>query len=272
MLHRSRDRSSPLKGLSNVMDCAYSFTDIEVASTMTEDHLEIQKRLASIPSQYASILRTEEDHQPIDGTPKSFNSRNFSSMATNLSAYSTQSLLKKLLDKAQVLNEYYNEICHQNAHPTERTSSPRPQRASSISNNSLLGRTGATPRSFLHRDRSEDSIRKTRRKRSSISEHPSTDSSRFDLYADEDNVLKELIRFNNDIDLILSRLEMEGETLQNPPVATPTKKISSSSAMIFDENERPMDKLPGTNLIEETSIYRSDDSGLAASPAMPVEQ
>ncbi|CAF1588144.1 unnamed protein product, partial [Rotaria sordida] len=30
----------------------------------------------------------------------------------------------------------------------------------------------------------------------------------------EDNILRELIRFNNDIDLILSRLEMEGENLQ----------------------------------------------------------
>lgn len=44
-------------------------------------------------------------------------------------------------------------------------------------------------------------------------ENISSDGSRYDLYVDEDNVLRELVRFNNDIDLILSRLDMEGETL-----------------------------------------------------------
>jgi hypothetical protein len=99
----------------------------------------------------------------------------------------------------------------------------------------------------------------------------SADSSRFNLYADEDNVLRELIRFNNDIDLILSRLEMEGE---NVPVVNNSNDHNerhslSSTQILLDDNdqestESKLDDLK--NLIQQANIYPSDDSGLAASP------
>ena len=59
-----------------------------------------------------------------------------------------------------------------------------------------------------------------------------------DLYVDEDNVLKELVRFNNDIDLILSRLEMEGESipqLDQPPAPTDTS-VSSAQILLDDDD------------------------------------
>nr|ACF75524.1 hypothetical protein 20 [Philodina roseola] len=193
LLNRHRENSTNRNDLTT-----YSFTDIEIASTLTDE-----KRLES-------IVQTDESRP-----------RDFSSIATNLSAFSTQSLLKKLLDKAQVLNEYYNEYSH-------RTDEPMIERKRS----------------------SDESIRKKlRRKRSSFNENFSTESSRFNLYADEDNVLKELIQFNNDIDLILSRLEMEGENCQG--------NLSTTNPMMT------------TTTTTNNSIYRSDDSGLAASPSMP---
>jgi len=100
----------------------------------------------------------------------------------------------------------------------------------------------------------------------------SADSSRFNLYADEDNVLRELIRFNNDIDLILSRLEMEGENVQqinNSNDNNIERHSSSSTQMLLDDNdpestESKLDDL--RNLIQQANIYPSDDSGLATSP------
>src|SRR5690242_7851263 len=103
----------------------------------------------------------------------------------------------------------------------------------------------------------------------------SADSSRFNLYADEDNVLRELIRFNNDIDLILSRLEMEGENVQqinnsNNDNTNNNKRHSLSSGQILlDDNdqESTVSKLDDLrNLIQQANIYLSDDSGLATSP------
>ncbi|CAF5055774.1 unnamed protein product, partial [Rotaria socialis] len=99
----------------------------------------------------------------------------------------------------------YNDVCTKTT--VETPLSPTRKRSLSPSTNSLLGRNGVTPRSLLHRDQSCESIRKSRRKRRSLNDNMSADSSRFNLYADEDNVLRELISFNNDIDLILSRLE-----------------------------------------------------------------
>jgi hypothetical protein len=100
----------------------------------------------------------------------------------------------------------------------------------------------------------------------------SADSSRFNLYADEDNVLRELIRFNNDIDLILSRLEMEGENVQqinNSNDNNIERHSSSSTQMLLDDNdpestESKLDDL--RNLIQQANIYPSDDSDLATSP------
>ncbi|CAF4405752.1 unnamed protein product, partial [Adineta steineri] len=174
-------------------------------------------------------------------TPKSFASRDFSSVTTNLSAYSTQSLLRRLLDKAQVLNEYYNDVCNKTTIQSPLSISTK--RSSSISTNSLLGgRTGATPRSLLHRDQSNESIRKLRRKHRSIYDNMSNDSSRFNLYADEDNVLRELIHFNNDIDLILSRLEMEsgttGQQNTNSNENNNDKRYSSSTQALLDDNDQ----------------------------------
>ncbi len=257
-----------IHGLNNGVD-SYSFTDIEVASSINDERNKRQKRKKLITTNDQSISididrQTDDDLQT--GTPKSFASRDFSSAATNLSSYSTQSLLRRLIDKAQVLNEYYNDIC--NKTPVQSPLPPSTKRSSSTSTNSLLGRTGATPRSLLHRDQSNESIRKIRRKHRSIYDNTSVDSSRFNLYADEDNVLKELIRFNNDIDLILSRLEMEGENIQQNNNSN-DRRYSSSTQALLDDNDRESteSKLYDLrNLIQQTTVYPSDDSGLAASP------
>ncbi len=107
----------------------------------------------------------------------------------------------------------------------------------------------------------------------------SVDSSRFNLYADEDNVLRELVRFNNDIDLILSRLEMEGENVQqintnttNSNDITNEQQSLSSTQILLDDNEQDINtesKLDDLkHFLEEQQkfFYQSDDSGLAASP------
>jgi hypothetical protein len=262
-----------IRGLNNGID-SYSFADIEIASSINDDGNNRDKRIKSRVTNDQSVSididrQTDDDLQ--SATPKSFTSRDFSSAATNLSAYSTQSLLRRLLDKAHVLNEYYNDICTKTTAAKQSSLSPSRKRSSSTSTNSLLGRTGATPRSLFHRDQSNESIRKVRRKHRSIYDNMSADSSRFNLYADEDNVLRELIRFNNDIDLILSRLEMEGE---NVPVVNNSNDHNerhslSSTQILLDDNdqestESKLDDLK--NLIQQANIYPSDDSGLAASP------
>jgi hypothetical protein len=141
------------------------------------------------------------------GTPKSIGSRNYSLETNNLSTYSSQSLLRKLLDKAQILDEYYKDLSHKPSHQSSASLS------SSL--NSLFRKPDRPSRAYLHRHQSNDSMRKTRRRKyRNLQDNISSDSSRFNLYDDEDNILRELIRFNNDIDLILSRLEMEGETIQ----------------------------------------------------------
>ena len=270
LLNRHADLTARIHATRYGID-ADSFTDIDVASSINGDGRERQKRIQSTTTTNNPSVSTDIDRPP-QATPKSLASRDFSSGATNLSAYSTQSLLRKLLDKAQVLNEYYNDICHQTTTPphVQAAMSPMRKRSSSTSTNSLLGRVGATPRSLLHRDQSSESIRKSRRKNRSIYDNMSADSSRFNLYADEDNVLKELIRFNNDIDLILSRLEMEGEPVQALPTSQPTeRRYSSSTQLLVDDHDRESteSKLDDIrNLLEQTNAYLSDDSGLAASP------
>ena len=280
LLNRHHDLRPSIQGLPTGIDAAYSFTDIEAASSTQDELNDVDKRILSLRHHQTSLsnsnTRQNDDDLP-NGTPKSLPSRDFSSMATNLSAYSTQSLLRKLMDKAQVLNEYYNDVCHR-PDPAPDGKYLTRKRSSSISTNSLLGRTGTTPRSLLHRDQSTDSMRKSRHKRPSLNENMSTDSSRFNLYADEDNVLKELIRFNNDIDLILSRLEMEGETVPtsiNPSQqqSEPLGETKSSPTTPFksyrDEIEPTESKLDDLkNLLQHASIYPSNDSGLAASPTL----
>ena len=173
---------------------SYSFTDIEVASSINDENNYIHR----------------------SATPKSLISHNHSSVTTNLSAYSTQSLLRKLLDKAQVLDEYYQDMSN------KMTNRPASSLASSL--NSLIDQSGATPRLFLYRNRSNDNMKKLqRRKYRHFHDNVSSDNSRFDLYNDEDNILRELIRFNNDIDLILSRLEMEGENLHQQQITNHTE-------------------------------------------------
>jgi hypothetical protein len=192
---------SEVHNLHNGID-SYSFTDIEVASSINE-----------------------QKHINLIATPKSIVSHNHSLATTNLSAYSPESLLRKLVDKAQVLDEYYHDISTKIPH--------RPCSSSlSSSSNSLLDRSGGTPRLFLYRRQSNDSIRKSRRRKyRNLYDNTSSDGSRFDLYDDEDNILRELIRFNNDIDLILSRLEMEGENLP------PQQQINH----ILSEENHPID-------------------------------
>ena len=267
-----------IRGLNNGID-AYSFADIEIASSINDDGIDRDHRMKSLRSPDQSVsfdIDRQHDEDLQSATPKSFASRDFSSAATNLSAYSTQSLLRRLLNKAQVLNEYYNDICTKTGNSNnqqQQASHTSPARKRS-STTSLLGRTGATARSLLHRNQSNESSRKSRRKHRSVYENISTDSSRFNLYADEDNVLRELIQFNNDIDLILSRLEMEGENLQtvnsNSNERQQQERLSlASTQMLLDDNdqESTVSKLDDLrNLIEQTHIYPSDDSGLAASP------
>ncbi|CAF2807664.1 unnamed protein product [Rotaria sp. Silwood2] len=207
-----------IRNLNNSID-SYSLTDIEAVSSINEE-------------------KTEQKYIDQSTTPKSIISHNFSLATTNLSTYSTQSLLRKLLDKAQLLDEYYNDIVNKNTN--------KPKSSQSSSSISLLGRSGATSRSFLYRFQSNDSFKKSsRRKHRHFNDNKSSDSSRYNLYCDEDNILRELIRFNNDIDLILSRLEMEGENLQ--------QQITNHS--LSDEN-----------LIQQTIINPTDDAILDVSP------
>jgi hypothetical protein len=183
------NRTDSTCNLNNAID-SYSFTDIEVASLVSE----------------------QKSKNP-SATPKSIVSHHFSLATTNLSAYSTQSLLRKLRDKAQILDEYYKDISNK----------PKNQQSSSLcsSSNSLLERSDKISRSFHRLHQSNESIKiSQRRKYRNFYDNVSSDSSRFNLYVDEDNILKELIRFNNDIDLILSRLEMEGENLQQQQQTT----------------------------------------------------
>ncbi|CAF1012171.1 unnamed protein product [Rotaria magnacalcarata] len=194
--------------LNNPID-SYSFTDIEVISTNNEE-------------KYVNSSKTS----------KRFVSNSLSLTTTNLSKYSTQSLLRKLLNKAQVLDEYYNDIVNK--------TKTQPSHSLSSSINSLLGRSGGMSRPLINRIQSTDSFKRIpRRKFRHLYDTKSMDSSRLDLYVDEDNVLRELIRFNNDIDLILSRLEMEGENLQQPSI----------NHSLLDEN-----------IIQQTIINPTDDS------------
>ncbi|CAF1630426.1 unnamed protein product [Rotaria magnacalcarata] len=260
-----------IRGLNNGID-SYSFTDIEATSSINDNENDRRKRIKSIIKKHQSIstdLTRQTDDDLQSGTPNSLPSRDLSSVATNLSSYSTQSLLRRLIDKAQVLNEYYNDVCTKTA--VETSVSPTRKRSLSPSTNSLLGRNGVTPRSLLHRDQSCESIRKSRRQRRSLNDNMSADSSRFNLYADEDNVLRELISFNNDIDLILSRLEMEGENIQQTNNSNDNQErcYSSSTQILLDDNdqESTVSKLDDLkNLIQQANIYPSDDSGLAVSP------
>ncbi|CAF0822484.1 unnamed protein product [Rotaria sordida] len=265
-----------IRGLNNGID-SYSFTDIEVSSSINDDdnnnNNDRQKQIKLIKTNNQSIsidIDRQNDDDLQSTTPKSFRSRDLSSRETNLSTYSTQSLLRRLVDKANVLNEYYNDICNKTTTTTTQpTLSNSRKHSLSPSTNSLLGRNGATPRSLLHRDQSYESIRKSRRKQRSIYDNISADSSRFNLYADEDNVLRELIRFNNDIDLILSRLEMEGENVQQNQNSNQQQRLSSSTQLILDDNDQESteSKLNDLkNLIQQTTMYPSDDSGLATSP------
>ncbi|CAF0777498.1 unnamed protein product [Rotaria sordida] len=208
-----------MRNLNNSID-SYSFTDIEVASSINEENNE----------QICINQCT---------TPISIVSNNFSFATTNLSTYSTQSLLRKLLDKAQVLDEYYNNIVNRNANQTLSFLSK--------SSNSLLGRSNATSCSVLHRFQSNDSFKKSSRRKY----HHFNDSSRCNLYTDEDNILRELIRFNNDIDLILSRLEMEGESLQQQQQ---------------QQQQTTNHSLSNENLIQETNINPTDDTILDVNP------
>lgn len=198
-------RSSSIQ--TNGID-SYSFADIEIASS----------------------VNGEQKHINPNATPKSIVSHNRSLATTNLSTCSTQSLLRKLRDKAQVLDGYYQDMSNKKAN--------RPGSSLSSSSNSLLDQSGATPRLFLYRHRSHDSIRKSqRRKYRNFHDTISSDSSRFDLYNDEDNVLRELIRFNNDIDLILSRLEMEGENLSSPQTTTYILSEENHIEQSIDDNQ-----------------------------------
>ncbi|CAF1659117.1 unnamed protein product, partial [Didymodactylos carnosus] len=98
-------------------------------------------------------------------------------------------------------------------------------------NSYLLSRRSTSMKRFIIDDDTRTTVRK--RKHRSIYDNLSEDS-RYNLYADEDNVLRELIRFNNDIDLILSRLEMEGEQFQQ--ATTKARLNSSTTQLLLDDN------------------------------------
>ena len=169
--------NSPRPFSQNLDTC--SFADIEVASSTNE--------------------RKSLNHAV---TPKSTLSHNISSMTTsNLSACSTQSLLRKLLDKAQCLDEYYKDLSHP----------PRNHRWTFVSTSSNSDRTSSS----LFQPRPSSSQR--------------SDSSRFDLYPDEDNILRELVRFNTDINLILSRLSNDDPSNNQQAATTTTETIIDPS-------------------------------------------
>lgn len=166
---------------------SFSFNDIEVSSS--------------------NCVTEASDEQFGKPRSTSFISKSNSSPTTDLSAYSTQSLLRRLIDKAQILDQYYNEIYKKKNNQSTLS-------LTSSSSNSGLGRSPSLSCSVSsHRNRSKTRSSLSKRHRL-CNENVSSDGSRYDLYNDEDNVLRELIRFNNDIDLILSRLEMDGDNLQ----------------------------------------------------------
>lgn len=187
---------------------AYSFNDIEMSSS--------------------SATTTTNQRNFQRSTSKSV----VSSITTDLSAYSTQSLLKKLLDKAQLLDHYYNQIWTKTNHQSLLSLN------SSRSNSIIVGRTNSRSHSLVSRPMETKRKSPSRRLRAFYG-NLSSDSSQTDLYHDEDNVLRELIRFNNDIDLILSRLEMEdgeGTTTQVVSSSNNDQQVSLPSTTMQEEN------------------------------------
>nr|ACD37581.1 hypothetical protein 20 [Philodina roseola] len=189
---------------------AYSFNDIEMSSSTTTTTTNLRNLPRTTSKSCVSSAGT----------------------TTDLSAYSTQSLLKKLLDKAQLLDFYYNRIITKTNHQ------------SSLSLNSTNGNGGDSvrpnPRSYSFVSQPLETKRKSsssssKRLRAFYGNNSST-SSQTELYHDEENVLRELIRFNNDIDLILSRLEMEGDgTTSHQPLSS-TNDDDPSTTTIEREN------------------------------------
>lgn len=204
-----RSDEQPIDSRVNDFDTC-SFADIELASSNYE----------------------QEKPSNVEATPKSIASNNHSLATTNLSAYSTPSLLKKLRDKTQILDESYRDM---SLKPSDQ----------SLSSNSLVdGYCRRNTRSHLQRRRqSTDSSRRYQRKlRRQSNENIRSESSQFNLYRDEDHILKELVRFNNDIDLILTRLDIENN---DHPV--------EESPMIVDERQ-DIDQTMRTD-INELYIY-----------------
>lgn len=118
---------------------------------------------------------------------------NHSVAKTNLSAYSTPTLLQKLHDKTQILDEYYKDLSINK--PVAR------------STQSLM----TTTRSYGRRRQSNDNNSSRKSSRQFSENIISSQNSRFNLYRDEDQIFKELVRFNNDMDLILTRFDSSND-------------------------------------------------------------
>lgn len=118
---------------------------------------------------------------------------NHSVATTNLSAYSTPTLLQKLHDKTQILDEYYKDLSINK--PVAR------------STQSLM----TTTRSYCQRRQSNDNKNSRKSSRQFSENIISSQNSRYNLYRDEDQIFKELVRFNNDMDLILTRFDISND-------------------------------------------------------------
>ncbi|CAF0766045.1 unnamed protein product [Didymodactylos carnosus] len=227
-----------------------SLVDIEVASTTNDTPTD----RSYTPNNYLININKDSNRQKSGCfTPHSFASGEFSS--TDLSAYSTQSLLRRLIDKANLLNEFYADCCAKTTDHIIKTEDEKEEeiinKTPPLTTDSYLSSKHSSSVKRLIDDDSRTTVPKYKHR--SIYDNLSEDS-RFNLYSDEDNVLRELIRFNNDIDLILSRLEMEGEQLQHTTSTKPRSHSPTNQLLLDDNNFDSKEHLNNNNSTMKSSI------------------
>jgi hypothetical protein len=197
----------------------YSFADIELASSIVTD-------------------KNDDEHSRSYNRLQSILSRNLSSITNDLSTCSTRSLLRTLVDKAQLLDQYYNEILNKKANHRSLMSLSSSSSLLLLSKSCVKQRSNSLSRSLSIHCNSSNMCSSMKCHRHGH-EKNSSDNSRFDLYVDEDNVLRELVRFNTDIDFILSRLKVEGECEQQSTTAILDRLSLTYVHETNDDSQRP---------------------------------